>query len=107
MLRMPVIAVEEPQPSTETVAVVPLPKGLRVLVVDDESAIREGMGLLLQEWGCTAHLAAGTTQAVQIALREPVDVVLSDLRLAGDDTGLRALQALRTLRPGARAHTRG
>jgi signal transduction histidine kinase len=102
MLRMPVIAVEEPQPSTETVAVVPLPKGLRVLVVDDESAIREGMGLLLQEWGCTAHLAAGTTQAVQIALREPVDVVLSDLRLAGDDTGLRALQALRTLRPGAR-----
>jgi DNA-binding NtrC family response regulator len=60
------------------------------------------MGLLLQEWGCTAHLAAGTTQAVQIALREPVDVVLSDLRLAGDDTGLRALQALRTLRPGAR-----
>lgn len=101
-LRMPLIAVEEPQPSTETVAVVPLPKGLRVLVVDDESAIREGMGLLLQEWGCTAHLASGTTQAVQIALREPVDVVLSDLRLAGEDTGLRALQALRTLRPGAR-----
>jgi CheY-like chemotaxis protein len=31
-----------------------------------------------------------------------VDVVLSDLRLAGEDTGLRVLQALRALHPQAK-----
>lgn len=100
-LRIPIVAVETPTPAPEAPAA-GVPAGLSVLVVDDEVAIRESMGMLLQEWGCHVHLAEGTTQAVQIALREPVDVVLSDLRLAQDDSGLRVLQALRALRPAAR-----
>jgi signal transduction histidine kinase/CheY-like chemotaxis protein len=101
-LRIPVAPMaQEPNPAPGAVAT-QLPPGLRVLVVDDEVAIRESMGMLLQEWGCSVHLADGTTQAVQIALRAPVDVVLSDLRLAGEDTGLRVLQALRALHPQAK-----
>ncbi|MFM1855578.1 MAG: hypothetical protein RLZ83_887 [Pseudomonadota bacterium] len=101
-LRVPVAAAGEAQATSDAVAAAKLPAGMRVLVVDDEVAIRESMGMLLQEWGCVVHLADSTTEAVKIALREPLDVVLSDLRLTGEDTGLRVLQALRTLRPGAR-----
>ncbi len=101
-LRIPVVPAEEAQPPSPSVVATRMPPGLRVLVVDDEVAIRESMGMLLQEWGCDVHLAGGTTQAVQIALREPVDIVLSDLRLTGEDSGLRVLQALRALRPEAR-----
>lgn len=100
-LRIPVAAAETPPPLAE-LPVADVPAGLSVLVVDDEVAIRESMALLLQAWGCRVHLADGTTQAVQVALREPVDVVLSDLRLAHEDSGLRVLQALRALKPAAR-----
>ena len=101
-LRIPVVPMAQDLSPTTGAVATQLPPGLRVLVVDDEVAIRESMGMLLQEWGCSVHLANGTTQAVQIALRAPVDVVLSDLRLAGEDTGLRVLQALRALHPQAK-----
>jgi len=64
-----------------------LPDGLRVLIVDDEAAIRHGMQTLLESWGCSV-VAAGD---VQTALREldrgAVDILVADLRLRGSETG--------------------
>jgi len=41
--------------------------GLRVLVVDDEISIREGMQALLTQWGCEVALAASEEEAVAAA----------------------------------------
>jgi two-component system, sensor histidine kinase len=54
-----------------------------VLVVDDEEPIREGLRLLLQEWGYQAMTAADAVQAESAvaALEGRVDLILSDLHL--------------------------
>ena len=75
------------------------PPGLRVLVVDDESMVRDSMRLLLQELHCTVHLADGVAEACRIAAAEPLDLVLSDLRLRGGDSGLAAIKAIREHQP--------
>ena len=80
-------------------AVVP---GLSVLVVDDEAMARHSMRLLLSELGCTVHLADSTDQAMTLAREHPIDVMLSDYRLRGEDSGLIAIESVRTLHPDAR-----
>lgn len=78
------------------VASVPLNvSGLRVLVIDDEPAILEGMRVLLRSWDCEMRAAADGAQAL-MALDGwgPPDIVLSDLKLGGGRTGIDALAAL-------------
>jgi signal transduction histidine kinase/CheY-like chemotaxis protein len=75
------------------------PAALHVLVVDDEAGIRLGMKTLLEGMGCRATLAGGTLQAVAAARAERPDIVLSDLRLRGDDNGIKAVRAIRDLYP--------
>lgn len=72
---------------------------LVVLVVDDEEAIREGVRLLLLEWGyqpVTAADADEAERAVQ-ALDGHVDLVLSDLHLGAGADGLDVIAAVRRL----------
>jgi len=68
-----------------------------VLVIDDEEAIREGLGLLLQEWGYQVLAAATTEQAQRLAgaLELPPDLILSDLHLANGADGIDAIEAVR------------
>jgi CheY-like chemotaxis protein len=73
---------------------------LHVLVVDDEAAIRLGMKTLLEAMGCRATLADCTLKAVEAARAETPDVVLSDLRLRGEDNGIKAVRAIREICPG-------
>ena len=106
-LRMPALATQaEPEPD----ASVPPPQGnipgsatpgLRVLVIDDEAQVRRSVSLLLEELGCTVMTADGTAQARELVHRTMPEVVLSDLRLRGGDSGLDALRALRPLCPDA------
>ena len=107
-LRMPLA--QERQGSAEvTDAPAPSPKagmglkGLRVLVVDDDTQVRQSMEVLLSEVGCQVHVAAGTPQACDIAGRHTLDVLLTDLRLQAGDDGLQVLQGVRSLQPGLRA----
>ncbi len=79
------------------------PRGLRILVVDDEATVRQSMRLLLTELGCTVHLADGLAAAGRLGAAHPIDVVLSDLRLRGGDSGLDVISAVRALHPGVRA----
>ncbi|MBK7614618.1 MAG: response regulator [Burkholderiales bacterium] len=70
-----------------------------ILVVDDEEAIREGLLMLLQEWGFQAMTAANAQQAEQAvtALEGRVDLVLSDLHLGGGPDGVEVIANVRRL----------
>lgn len=70
-----------------------------VLVIDDEEPIREGLRLLLEEWGYQAMTAADAQQAEHAtqALEGHVDLVLSDLHLGDGPDGLEAIAAVRRL----------
>jgi signal transduction histidine kinase len=70
-----------------------------VLVVDDEEPIREGLRLLLQEWGYQVITAADAAQAENAvsALEGRVDLVLSDLHLGTGPGGQDVITAVRRL----------
>lgn len=69
----------------------------RVLIIDNEPAVLESMGLLLERWGCEV-LAAGS-EAEALAMLdddyEP-DVILADFHLDDGLTGCEAIRGLRS-----------
>ena len=68
-----------------------------VLVIDDEQAIREGVRILLEEWGYQAVMADSVLQAEQATrtLELPPDLILSDLHLGDGPDGIEAIAAVR------------
>jgi len=54
---------------------------LRILVVDDEPHIQHYMRATLEAWGHTVTIAANGREGLEAALREPFDVIVSDLRM--------------------------
>ncbi|HSI62904.1 MAG TPA: sigma-54 dependent transcriptional regulator [Candidatus Saccharimonadia bacterium] len=54
-----------------------------VLIVDDEKHTREGLRLSLEE-DFDVYVAGSTAEALEILKGDPVDVMLTDLRLAGE-----------------------
>lgn len=70
--------------------------GLRVLVIDDEQAVREGMQAVLQGWGCETILAASEDEALEkLQDSEPPHAIISDFRLRDGKTGVQAIEGLR------------
>jgi PAS domain S-box-containing protein len=90
------VAAAPPPPSTRP-AGAPV-RSLRVLVVDDEEAIRRGVARFLQRRGHEVAQAAEGGEALRLIDGSDFDVVLSDLRMAGLD-GLELLRRLREWRP--------
>lgn len=69
--------------------------GVRVLVVDDEPSILEGMRMLLATWGCAMRAAQDIDQALAVVADWGMpDLVLTDLKLGHQRTGLDVLAAL-------------
>ena len=71
---------------------------LRVLVVDDEEFILNGLRVYLEDEGMQVGGAASGEEAIQIADRgTDYDVCIMDMRLPGmnGDTTIRALHAIR------------
>jgi signal transduction histidine kinase/ActR/RegA family two-component response regulator len=70
--------------------------GLRVLVVDDEPTILEGLRALLQEWGCDIRAAESETQAIEMLAdwAHAPDLAISDLRLREGRSGVDVLRAV-------------
>lgn len=100
-LRLPEVAAV--QTVVTTSVNIGVPKGLTVLVVDDEPMVRDSMRLLLSELGCTVLLADGTEQATRAAAEHRVDAVLSDYRLREGDSGLQVMRAVQKIHPAVRA----
>ena len=73
---------------------------MRVLVIDNEKPILEGMELLLSGWGNIVHTAAGLEDAIaELETAEgKIDLILADYHLNRED----GISVIRTLRTRAR-----
>jgi DNA-binding NtrC family response regulator len=69
-----------------------------VLIIDDEPNMRWVLGKALEQAGYTVHGAASGDEGLAALGRTPVDLVLLDLKLKGED-GLTVLRRLRERRP--------
>ncbi|MBI4754606.1 MAG: hybrid sensor histidine kinase/response regulator [Betaproteobacteria bacterium] len=71
--------------------------GLKVLVVDDEADVREGMVALLQQWGCEAGAVGSIDEALRVLPPGAAgpDLLIADYRLRGGDRGTEAIDAVR------------
>ncbi|MHB8764095.1 MAG: hybrid sensor histidine kinase/response regulator [Deferrisomatales bacterium] len=86
----------------------PAPGTGRVLVMDDEAAVREAVGESLCSLGYEVALAADGAEAVETfrasaEAGRPFDLVLLDLTVPGGMGGVQALQELVAQAPGVRA----
>jgi signal transduction histidine kinase/CheY-like chemotaxis protein len=71
-------------------------EGSRALIIDDDPAICEATEQLLQRWGFEARAVGGVAAACDMVGAGFVpDVIVADLRLAGDADGMRAVELLR------------
>jgi signal transduction histidine kinase/CheY-like chemotaxis protein len=88
-----------PVARAETVAITSHHDTAGVLaVIDDDTAVREGLASLLQRWGHAVLTGADDAEllaAWQAAGRPAVQALITDLRLAGHRTGLQAVGTLR------------
>jgi CheY-like chemotaxis protein len=56
-------------------------QGWRVLVVDDEQAVRSALQTLLSGAGCVVHVAATARAAHEVLRTEPIDLLIVDYLL--------------------------
>lgn len=70
-------------------------QGVRVLVLDDDEAVREGMGQLLTSFGCECRRVETLEEALQCEPGWRPDLFISDYRLRDGGDGLRAIERLR------------
>ena len=101
---VPLAAVEPITPAqSRRRAQLPTAGGMfRILVIDNERTILDGMDLLLTGWGNTVHPASTEAEAIAAfeACSGNIDVILADYHLTNDN-GISVISTLRTL---ARRH---
>lgn len=68
---------------------------VRVLVIDDDEAVRDGMLHLLRDWGCECEAVDSIEEALIAARARRPDLLISDYRLRKQRTGAEAIAALR------------
>jgi len=66
-----------------------------ILIVDDEKNIRRTLRMVLESEGHVVHEAGSIAEAEAVLAREPVDLVLLDVKL-GEDNGLDLLRRLKS-----------
>ncbi|HKI05565.1 MAG TPA: ATP-binding protein [Thermoanaerobaculia bacterium] len=71
-------------------------RGLKVLLVDDEPGTREMLLLLLSQFGVQATAAASAAEALEALDRAPVDLLLADIGMPGED-GYSLIRKVRSL----------
>ena len=73
-------------------------RGLKVLAIDDDEAVRLGMQALLQSWGCECLIAQSSADALHMLDTfddATPELIITDFRLRHEETGKQVLQALR------------
>ncbi len=70
--------------------------GRRILIVENDPAMRAALGMLLRSWGMEVAEAAGVGEALAAVRDGSVpDFVLTDYRLDDEETGIHAIEAIR------------
>ena len=70
--------------------------GMRILVIDDEVAVRKGMHAILEDWGCLAMLVSTEDEALEILQSNSLpDIIIADYRLRDGKTGVQVIERLR------------
>ncbi|MGV8938307.1 MAG: PAS domain-containing hybrid sensor histidine kinase/response regulator [Allorhizobium sp.] len=96
------------EPQHATVAEMPVSdkaklslQGFRILCIDNEPKILEGMALLISGWGCTVKCAGSVAALDDIVASDssPPDLIIADYHL-GDGSGIGAILRLRALYGG-------
>lgn len=70
-------------------------QGIQVLVLDDDEPVREAMQQLLDSFGCHCRAAETVEEALALASEQRPDILVSDYRLRGTQTGVDAIGAIR------------
>jgi two-component system, sensor histidine kinase len=72
--------------------------GAVVVIIDDEAEVVAALELLLKQWGCVVITADCSAQAYDKLHCDGVapDLILSDYRLRGDETGIGVIKGLRS-----------
>ncbi len=70
-------------------------RAVRVLVVDDDRAVRAALRVNLAKAGIEVTMAESAEQALELLEQQPVDLVLTDVRMPGQG----GLELLGTIRP--------
>ncbi len=100
IVRLPLRSDIAPRPGAPVAVAPPAPpprlEGVRVLAVDDEIDTRELLALVLREHGATVTTAGSTREALEALAAAPVDVLVSDIGMPGED-GYRLLGHVRAL----------
>ena len=71
--------------------------GMRIVVIDGEQAVRDGMQAVLKNWGCVTILAGSEEEALE-KLKDgaPPHIIIADYRLRDGKTGAQAIARLRS-----------
>ncbi len=69
-------------------------RGRRILLVEDSADTREALQRILQRRGCRVVTAVSGEEALEIARREPPEIIISDIGLPGL-SGLELMTRLR------------
>ena len=62
-----------------------LPKGISILIVDDDSELVGLMVIFLAHEGASVVVAASAREAVAVLESQPIDVVMSDINMPSED----------------------
>src|ERR1700726_2222261 len=73
----------------------------KVLVVDDDDAIREMMTATLEHKGFGVVAAANVTEALKLITTESFDVLITDLHMPNPSDGFAVITAMRHAQPDA------
>jgi len=73
----------------------------KILVVDDDKASRESLGMVLRFSGFDVVAAADVSEALRQIGSQPFDVLLTDLHMPGPGDGLTVVSAMRHSHPHA------
>jgi DNA-binding NarL/FixJ family response regulator len=68
----------------------------KVLIIEDEPIIAEDLAYIVEQLGlCVSGVARTREEALVLAKRVPLSLILSDVRIADGGSGIRAVEEIR------------
>lgn len=96
-VELPVVRMRAVEP-VEVETEIKTKAALRVLVVEDESAVSAVLQRLLTKKGCVAEAASSGTEALKLLQTRDYDMIISDIKMPGMG-GIALWEALKSTRP--------